>query len=293
MSWVLAKKPETVKATRKLAEEFANMTPCPHDRPIKPPIMRMLDKAVNEQQLRTCLWAKAFCKATGETYRVNGKHTSTKLSTVNGELKEWPYVQVEEYVCDTLEDVADLYCTFDPSRSGRSSGDVNRIYLATNPELADVPARTFSACVTAVAYATFEDGYAYHDPRERAQLALAQPGFVLWFYGVAVTRDGRVFHRGPVAAAMFKTWQKAQKAATEFWTAVRDATGPTPTLPCRKLSKFLLGTSSAIALGMNTGKPKATQREFYVRCIHAWNAWRKGEATDLKYYPASKTPAVV
>ena len=32
--------------------------------------------------------------------------------------------------------------------------------------------------------------------------------------------------------------------------------------------------------------------ETMVKCIHAWNAWRNNETTDLKYHPAKKIPAV-
>jgi hypothetical protein len=292
MAWVLRTKPLNVKASRKLAERFDTMTPCPHDRPMKSQILDMLDRAIKEDQLRGMVWAEAYCKATGETYRINGKHTSHKLVQCNGDLKTWPFVTVEEYDCDTMEDVADLYCTFDPGRSARNSNDVNRIYLATNPELADVPGRIFSLAVTAVSYATWEDRYSTHDARERAQLALATPAFPVWLATIINSADAaKMLKRGPVAACMFRCWQKSQKAANEFWTAVRDGSDPAAVSPSRRLQKFLL-----ITCGSNRspgGKTRAMPREFYVRSIHAWNAWRRGETTDLKYFPAAKTPAVI
>jgi len=39
-------------------------------------------------------------------------------------------------------------------------------------------------------------------------------------------------------------------------------------------------------------KVRILPREFYVRSIKAWNAWRKKETTDLKYFPDAKIPAV-
>jgi hypothetical protein len=30
----------------------------------------------------------------------------------------------------------------------------------------------------------------------------------------------------------------------------------------------------------------------YVKCLHAWNAWRRGEATSLQYYAKAPLPDV-
>jgi hypothetical protein len=292
MSWSLMSKPQVVRSTRKLAEHFATMTPCPHDRPRKPRIDAMLQKAIEENQFRSCVWASAKCKETGETYRVNGKHTSFALHESNGHLTEWPYVQVEEYTCDTMQDVADLYCTFDPSRSGRSSADVNRIFLATNSELSEVSSRHFAAATTGIAFAAWESSYGHHDARERAMLALSYPGFVLWYDGHLHDKDGLfMFLRGGVVAAMFRSWQKSQKDATTFWQAVREGSGAKPSDPDRKLRDFLMRvTPSARPV---PGRVRVDMREFFIKSLHAWNAWRRGENSDLKYYANAKTPAAV
>jgi hypothetical protein len=90
---------------------------------------------------------------------------------------------------------------------------------------------------------------------------------------------------------MFATWQKAKQAATDFWTSVRDETGPSPTTPDRRLARYLL------TVGLDRGKGalgvrKAQPREFYVKCLHAWNAWRKQETTNLNYYADKPVPVV-
>jgi hypothetical protein len=35
-----------------------------------------------------------------------------------------------------------------------------------------------------------------------------------------------------------------------------------------------------------------SDREFYVKCLHAWNAWRRGEETSMPYYPDKPAPAI-
>jgi hypothetical protein len=31
----------------------------------------------------------------------------------------------------------------------------------------------------------------------------------------------------------------------------------------------------------------------FVKCLHAWNAWRRDTVTDLKYHAQAKIPAAV
>lgn len=149
--WKLINIPKTVRATQKLAEQFATMAPCPHDRPLKQSIMRMLQNAMDEGQIRTFVWASAFCHEDAKTYRVNGKHSSTLLSKQEWPLTsiDTPHVSVEEYECDTLKDVADLYCTFDSGKSGRSIGDMSRVYL-TDPDLAEVGPFVFNKAISGI-----------------------------------------------------------------------------------------------------------------------------------------------
>jgi hypothetical protein len=98
--------------------------------------------------------------------------------------------------------------------------------------------------------------------------------------------------RGPVFGAMYGCYLRSRKDATEFWKAVRDETGEKPDCPDRKLARWLLSSFVNVGLGSRIPEARrASQREFYVRSIHAWNAWRKGERTDLKYFPKATVPS--
>src|SRR5689334_994497 len=135
MAWKMIGEPKTRKLTRALAEEFSGMTPAPHDRPLNSTRCGIIRKALELGKFRTCEWAKAHCAQTKQTYRINGKHTSTTLCQMNGEFPNKLSVIVEEYECETLEDVAALYCTFDTRSSARTTGDINLIYSACCDEL--------------------------------------------------------------------------------------------------------------------------------------------------------------
>lgn len=294
MGWTLKKK-QTRVTTRKHAEELANMEGCPQDRAIKPFLLAHLNSQLIEGQFRPPSWAIINCKEDGKVYRVNGKHSSTVLALANGHFpKSLPH-DFEEYDGDTREDVAKLYATFDRRESARHTGDINRVYAAANPKLVGVPGSIVNLAVTGIGTATWANYYSVKVDARAAKL-LEFPDFVLWLQKILQPdQDGvksvKHIRRGPVVGAMFATWGKSRVAAAEFWRLVREGCGEDHRTADRKLNAYLLSTS----LSSSTGGGRATgvaSREMYVKCLHAWNAWRRGESTDMKYYPAADVPPV-
>lgn len=128
---------------------------------------------------------------------------------------------------------------------------------------------------------------------------LEYPEFVVWLQDTYFPGRDRVgknrtdhLRRFPVAAAMFGSWSKNRHDATTFWGAVRDETGSSPDTPDRKLASFLIRNGISRSGKIVELARKAEPREFYVRCIHAWNAWRKEDKTDLRYYPEATLPTI-
>jgi hypothetical protein len=294
MGYHIVGKPKTSVASRELVDKFAAMESPPEDRPILERRMMVYRRALADGTFRPVTWATCYCKATGTTYRVNGKHTSLLLSGMT-ELPEL-FVTVENYEADTLEDVARLYSTFDARIQLRTTADINRSFSATVPEYSDIHARMINLSVTGISIALWGKTWASRPSAERAELLLDHVDFVVWANSLigTLTADARKLARGPVVGAMFITWQKSHKDATTFWTAVRDDTGATPGTPDRTLSKYL--TTMSVSVGQGSQAPRsraAPQVEFYAKCIHAWNAWRKNATTDLKYHAAAKLPAAI
>lgn len=299
MTWRLIDRPKTQKVTKALAKTYAEMEPAPHDRPLSERRLAVYEKLLTAGEFRPVTWASAICKETGGVYRVNGKHTSVLLSGLD-KVPEF-YVTVEEYECDDLSDVAQLYATFDSKMQSRTSRDINMSFAATVPVLKDLPAYCINLAVGGMSYWQWKEGQVNAQLAERAEQLLEHPEFVVWLAGVFSSGEtggkptrshSRHLQRVAVVAAMFATWQKAQKQSTQFWEAVRDETGASPTVPDRKLARYLL------TVGINTGQGsqrarQAKPREFYVKCLHGWNAWRKGETTNLNYYPDAKLPVPV
>jgi len=227
-------------------------------------------------------------------YRVNGKHTSSIFSEMNGDMPD-AVVLIESYECETLEDVANLYSTFDRSRSGRSSNDINRVFQASNDQLSLLPKKLVDVCVTGLSYSTWENASSHHMPEERSELMIKHINFVLFMHQLVGSRekDSQFLLRGGVVAAIFRCWTKSQSGALEFWGKVRDGISDNPSSPSGRIHKFLLSAIVRSGGGMQiTSKNKADSREFMCRCIVAWNAWRDNRDMEIiKYYPTAKIPS--
>ncbi len=290
----VVQEPKSQKLTHALVKRFNEMEPAPHDRPLRETRVRGLQKLVENGEFRTCEWCSAFCKETGKEHRINGKHTSSMFATMNGDLPSFNLL-VSKYECDTLEDVAKLYSSFDTRQSARTSNDIYRIYAASNEELAALPSSLVNLAIAGISFSDHPDtqGGGKNTADERAERLLEHPSFAVWLFDLVGSNTKCNLRRGPVVGAMFKTYQKSQKDSTDFWSMVRDGSGTNHVAPDRLLSRYLDTTSISSGRGAMTGKKKVTAREMYVRSLHAWNAWRKGEKTELKYYSQSKIPTVV
>jgi hypothetical protein len=295
--WSLKDKPKTVRVTKALAREFADMEAAPRDRPLSERRLHVYQRLFAQGSFRPCTWVRADCVETGATYRVNGKHTSTLLSGLEP-LPEY-YVTLESYNCETLEDVAKLYATFDSKLQSRTASDINLSFAGTVPELAGLSRKAINLTVSGVNYHLDGAGTAPSTKQmaERAEVLFDHADFAVWMQGLFAgsergeRHNSRHLQRASVVAAMFGTWFKAKGPATEFWAAVRDETGESPNLPDRKLARYLLTVGVNGGMGVRRVRV-ADGKEIYVKSLHAWNAWRRKENTDLKYYPDKKVPGI-
>lgn len=249
-------------------------------------------RILKAREFRPVSWVSCFCKETGSTYRINGKHTSTVFSG-HEDLADL-YAVVEHYEADTLEDVARLYGTFDSRTQVRNASEINRSFAGAMPELAPLNGRLLNAVVTGIAFEKWQQSYsAQQTAAERAEALFDHAPFALWVHGLlGVSRQHYHLNRSAVVAGMLATWKKARPESTVFWEAVRDETGAKPNLPDRALARFLRTMSVGFGAGARQPRSKrATGREFFVKSLHAWNAWRRGEMlAELKYFPAAGIP---
>ncbi len=300
MGYELVGTPRTEKVTQQLAVKFRDMEPVPHDRPLNPKRVDAYRKMLNAGLFRPVQWATVHCNETQATYRVNGKHTSNLFSEYES-LPQPIHATIEHYHCDDLDDVARLYATFDSRTQVRTTNDINRAFAAIDDDLAEIPTKIINLCVTAISYCKHGDRYSTIPAAERAECLLEdqEKVFVQWAHSILGSYSNestRLLWRSPVVAAMHDCYQKSKRDANEFWLAVRDGTGSTPKTPDRVLNRFLLSkvvNNGSQGAGSRRASALSSPREMYVKCLHAWNAWRRDSTTDLKYHAQAKIPAAV
>jgi hypothetical protein len=294
---VSGEKPRTVLAGKSLVREFNDMEPVPYDRPLSERRVEVYRRILKAGEFRPVTWASVLCQETNCVYRVNGKHTAHMLAGMDP-LPEF-YVTVERYVCDTLQDAANLYNTFDSKMASRSTNDINWAFAATIPDLKDCPKRLINLTVGAAAFRRWGEKAKDVPPAERAEELMDSYPFALWLHTIITSTSGapgpsRHLVKQPVVNAMLATYDRLPNKSAEFWAAVRDESAPDRDDPTRVLARYLV--RSALAGGSTSrvgeGKKLTDQREMYVKCLHAWNAWRRGEATSLQYYAKAPLPDV-
>lgn len=199
---------------------------------------------------------------------------------------------------DTKEDVARVFSQFNVDRS-RSRGDIAWIHGCAIG-MADWPRKCVTVCNTALGW--IEAGLG-----GKQVIALSKDDNALllgkykkqcqFVHDVLFTTDKRCRHmlRSPVVAAMIHTCMKSKGDAEVFWAAVRDGDMLKSGEPSFVLRELLL--NSACNLGAGARMPDRETvgiREMYVKCIHAWNAFRAGEEKIrlLRFNPKHPLPKV-
>lgn len=301
--WSLKGTPKTYRITSKLARDFAELTPAHGDRPLSERRLAVYRKVLQVGGFRPVTWARAYCKETKETFRVNGGHTSNLFASTDLAKVQDLYATIEEFECDDLSDVARLYSTYDAKSQTRTTSDINHSFASTIPELAEIDSKSINLLVSGLSYADSptNDGTSQKSPAERAELLFDNVEVCLWAKKILsggsekAGRSHKALHlcRAPVVGAMINTYRKAKGDADTFWLAVRDETGTTPELPDRKLARWLLTVKSHMgARGDVPRRFRILAREFYSRSLTAWNAWRTDTPTEVRYFHGSKLPAI-
>lgn len=245
-----------------------------------------LRRLLEEGRFHTPKWATAILLADGATYRVNGGHSSLMIANLPDEL--FPsdmHAIVDHFECETRLDLADLFDQFDATSSVRRELDRIKAHKGAHDNLDIVSPTHTSKIISGVAlyFSDIGEGTRLSE-EERVRLVDSQGDFLRWanqFVGP------RRLHRPGVVAAMYATFRKHSSDATKFWSHVKDESHPVNTNPTRKLAHFLREVLQ------DTKKTSRPSRMFYVKSIHAWNAWRKDEPTGLKYYAHAELPVVL
>jgi len=294
---------QVCKITHELAMKIRDMEDFTGERPLSEKRVRALKGEIKAGRSKLFDWSIAYCLSSGKWYRVNGQHSSTIFATMDS-IPENCFACVTRYDCDTLEDIAVLYSTFDDKRSARTNRDIVSCVLSTLPEISDTVSQTVaSLCVTGmVLYHGFlnegeyrnsgtgrEISVANSSSIEKADLLRRNVSFSVFLSKLlhGCTKTRKHIARGPVVAAIYATYLINREVCDSFWNSV--GSGLTmPGDPERVIEDFLKSTRV-----LGDGKNSVSPREMYVKCIHAWNAYRRGRKITLFYRRDADVPVAV
>ena len=277
---------EIITVTPMMAQDYMKMAAHPAQRPIQDRHVQFLAGKMKSGEFRTGELAVAY-NGEGASYIMNGNHQLRAI------IKSGKPVQVllEKFFCEDKQEMAHLFRQFDNHRM-RSINDMLRV--EADSRNINWPARICSLIASAAA--TIESGSTdkvstgMKRDRKCALLSryLKEGDFISSILGGHKRVRTKFMWRVAVFCAMIMTFRKSPVSASVFWEGVRDGENLKKKAPQLTLRDFLMSSSMKTTQNHKT----TTYIEILVRCIHAWNAFRAGKTTILRYYYGKPVPKV-
>ena len=226
----------------------------------------------------------------GDSMLANGQHTCKAVINSDITVK----AVFEEYNCKTPEDFALLYRQFD-NNATRSLSDValpeaKALGIKWSKEI-------INRMLSGIGFLENHNSLSLHKNKrvESLKRYIAEGNAINDIISCVNSSESKHLRRSPVIAAMIVTFKKCTADAETFWEEVRDGENLKASSPTMKLRNYLLSTNTAFGRGVNApALNKAVGvREMYAKCIIAWNAYRRGDSTQLKFYANKETPKPV
>lgn len=276
----------------KLAEKYLECNTYAGQRPIREKRLSQLVKEMEEGTFRTGQIAITHLKYNdnqgNQKILVNGQHVS-KAILIAGKMEK---VNIEIFECYDPEDTALLFRKFDNGGT-RSFQDMLRaesvaLNIEWSPRISNLIASA----------ASIKEGKQFSDKQEKTELLKKYLNFGKFLSNLFSVRERGtdISHlvRIPVVYPILMTFEKCQENSHKFWSSVRDGENLKTNMPEYKLFRYLTRVCVASGRGASSNHFRiASQHEIISKCIHAWNAFRRGDTTDLKYYSQSPIPKAI
>jgi hypothetical protein len=241
--------------TQDLAKQVAAMPGLPGERQIRGARLKFLHNHLRNGSFVGPNWAVAIHETSGETFRINGQHSSNMLANLGQEdFPEGLNVTIDTYgFTDMREDAPGLFNLFDHPRSARSDTDFMGISRAFYPEFANMDnaflvkvasgidanirlrmEKADSSTKTIIYEELFphrDHGY-YFLKEEYRQ-------FAVWLYQWRETTHFPFIGRNGVTSEILDDWRAEADFSTEFWGYVFRENHPDPEHESRELVRDL------------------------------------------------------
>lgn len=228
----------------------------------------------------------------GESILMNGQHQAAMIIRTKVIVK----ASLDEFWLNDDEGdavIATLFSQYDEGgmRTGRDVVGYHRHCF----RLMDINLTACNRIAGALGYLEWGHGYGSRPKQERAALLGPHRKDALWVnqFSSSSSQHTRHIERVPVIAAFILFHRKDDSDADVFCQAVRDGDMLKRTEPAYALREYLVQISTGEKYGKKSLSMFALNREIFVKCIHAWNAYRKGKTTQLKYHAEADMPKVM
>ena len=236
--------------------------------------MAYLNDTVLNGRAITFTWAKAHVLETGETYRVNGNHSSTMLAKLNGDFPEGLKVHVDTYEVADKKALCLLFRQFDSRVSARTVDDIAGAYQGVETALASVPKQAARKAI---------EGIVWYERNKIGSDVPAGDDRFQWLldprYHQFIQMTGRILSlktpefNAPVIGAMYGAHDREPAKAEEFYDAVaKQGGGNDEDHPASVLDAWLVSSREQ--------DDKPTEKETYYACAYCWNVFRRGGSLD-------------
>lgn len=270
-----------VTLTEDLATQFLSFNSLNSQREIKEARVNNLVKAI-KQGLFVGANIAIATNGNGKKYLINGQHCCSAVINSGIPIE----ITLTNFECIDDEDVSLLFRQFDTGMETRSIAE------ALNVERDSLQRRWkgYVASLLVAGAIILEQGHGAmikkwnlnrNDRVELLKKYLKYGDLIEDF--IEGSKD-RYFKRGPVMAVFIASHMKHPHVAPYFWEEVKEGTGLAKDSSQLKLRDYLLTARLQGA---------SKQKEMFVKCIHAWNAARKGEKTNLAYHPDKPIPKIL
>ncbi len=284
----------TQSLTPKLAHEVANMNAWDGERALQKRRIAFLEKMLNDGLFYSPRWSFVKVQSHGNLkFRMNGQHSSHVLASRGGPFPRGLVAIMDEFSASDDNEVAELFALFDTQQSLRNRAEVTNAHARCHRELDAASPTTLTAIASGIAYG-LDDG---KTPRsvmrasDTAKLLHGYTKFAQWAISFAGSK--KWLKRASVIGCMFRTHEVCPISCDAFWALVRDESHAERKHSSRVLADFLRDSVHTLGAIRRSDASKWTSRAFYVKCIHAWNAYRSGSTTDLKYHRNAGIPKVL
>lgn len=270
------------------AKKLSTLNTYEGQRPMRPKHVRVLVEEMINGTFTVGHIAVAYCKWLEKWVLANGQHQCAAVLEAGKPIE----AAVEEYECETPEDFARLYRTFD-NNAVRSLSEI------ALPE-ARAQGLSWSRKFIGIMLAgiSFLEGHSGVHKNKRVEFLkryIKEGSAIYDIISPFTFPEYRHLARGPVIAAMIITFRKCSADAEVFWKDVRDGENLPGKSPALKLRNYLMSATVGVGRGVSSPSLSAavSYREMYGKSIVAWNAFRNGDPTALKFFIDKPLPKAI